>query len=112
MTTATRTFLIRLRKFLEASPPAKRLELFATYQEITGTKLHRRNLDHWLRLDRGITLCCALPLLRFMQLNDQIVPGTKESGLFHYVLPEKSRAAQERVRQGKEPPRLQRRRAA
>jgi hypothetical protein len=85
MTKATATFLLRLRKFLENAPPAKREELSALYRKLTGKPLDRRTLDHWLAVDRGITLCCALPLLRFMQLNDQIVPGTKDTGLFHYA---------------------------
>lgn len=112
MTRATQTFLVRLRKFLEAAPASKRDELFALYLSITGKKLHRRNLEHWLKLDRGITLCCALPLLRFMQLNDQIVPGTKESGLFHYVRAEKSAAQRDQVKRAKIPLRRSLQRAA
>lgn len=103
MTRATATFLVRLQKFLDASPASKREELFALYKDMMGKKLDRRTLDHWLVPDRGITLCCAFPLMRFMQLNDQIIPGTKESGLFHYVVPEKTPWMQSQVAKGKFP---------
>lgn len=97
MTRQTATFLLKLRRFLDGQPASKTDELFVLYQKLTGKRLDRRTLQHWLDQDRGITLCCALPIMRFMQLNDQIVPGTKESGLFHYVnspvenLPKKKR---------------------
>lgn len=85
MTRQTAKFLMQLRRYLDSQPESKREELYALYLKLTGKPLHKRTLDHWLELDRGITLCCALPLMRFMQVNDQIVPGSKESGLFHYI---------------------------
>lgn len=88
MTQATRSFLVRLKRHL-AAHPEKRDALKEFYFKHTGTRLHNRTLDHWLALDRGMTLCCALPVLRWMQLEDQIIPGTKESGLFHYATPRK-----------------------
>lgn len=85
MTRATSTFLSRVKRFLDASPASKRDDLKILYHKLTGKALHDRTLDHWLAQDRGIMLDGALPLMRFLQLNDQIVPGTKDSGLFHYI---------------------------
>lgn len=90
MSGQVKKFLRHLREFLDKHP-AKHDELQKLFAQILGAPLPSRTLEHYLAVTREPSFSNAIVLLRFMQINGQILAGSAQSGLFHYPAGKKAK---------------------